>query len=164
VKAKGSKASGTGRVLEQTVVSVLREKKFKVVNYLDWKRAPKEYGQELLLKHVPFTTIYDHPGTTEFLLKSAEHGLTARIECKWQQSPGSVDEKLPYLYLNAIERVPEEHIIIVIDGDGWKKGAIPWLREAVAKKKYTNEMSSKKRIEVVDMKGFITWANNTFTA
>jgi hypothetical protein len=31
------------------------------------------------------------------------------IECKWQQVSGSVDEKLPYLYLNCIEAMPEKN-------------------------------------------------------
>jgi hypothetical protein len=49
---------------------------------------------------------------------SKAHGVHVRIECKWQQSAGSVDEKLPYLYLNAIESMPEDHVIIVYGGGG----------------------------------------------
>ena len=41
----------------------------------------------------------------EALLRKLErqNGLI-RIEAKWQQSPGSVDEKLPYLFQNALEK------------------------------------------------------------
>ncbi len=70
--------------------------------------------------NVPFTTIYQHGGNTEFRLISERYNMDIRIECKWQQVAGSVDEKLPYLYLNCIEAMPEKHIIIIIDGDGWK--------------------------------------------
>jgi len=51
---------------------------------------------------------------TEFLLKSKEYNFNVRIECKWQQVSGSVDGKLPYLYLNSIEAMPESNIIIII--------------------------------------------------
>ena len=85
-----------------------------------------------------------------------------RIECKWQQVSGSVDEKLPYLYLNTIEAMPEKEITIIIDGDGWKKGAIEWLKQAVTKKKYTTKNNKKKKIQVMSLVEFITWANKKF--
>lgn len=109
-----------------------------------------------------FITVYGHSGNTEFLLKSKKYNLEIRIECKWQQSSGSVDEKLPYLYLNCIEAMPEKDIIILIDGDGFKEGAIRWLRNAVKKKLYTSSLNVEKNILVMDLKGFLTWANNTF--
>lgn len=70
--------------------------------------------------------------------------MEIRIECKWQQAAGSVDEKLPYLYLNTIEAMPENSIMILIDGAGWKAGAIQWLKDAVKQKKYTTEETKKK--------------------
>jgi SepF-like predicted cell division protein (DUF552 family) len=72
--------------------------------------------------------------------------LKTRIECKWQQTAGSVDEKLPYLYLNTIEAMPEDQIMIIIDGAGWKKGAVDWLRRAVNEKKYTTQINNHKKI------------------
>ncbi len=58
--------------------------------------------------------------------------------------------------------MPENHIIIIIDGDGWKKGSIPWLKNAVNQKKYTTPDKREKVIKVMDLKEFITWANSTF--
>ncbi len=111
-------------MLESTVRSVLQRHGFETVAHSDYRKKPERYGKELLLTNMPYDTIYNHKGKTEFLLLSEKYQLTTRIECKWQQSNGSVDEKLPYLYLNCIETMPEKDIIIVIDGDGWKKGAI----------------------------------------
>jgi hypothetical protein len=116
----------------------------------------------LLLKNVPFETIYKHKGNTEFLLLSKKHKLKIRIECKWQQSAGSVDEKLPYLYLNSIEAMPEKDIMILIDGDGFKQGAKEWLRAAVRDKKYSTSENDDKNIMVFSLSQFFTWANNTF--
>ena len=152
----------SGNILEKTVKAVLTGNGFTVINYREWSKNPSEFGEELLLTNVPFETIYQHHGSTEFLLKSKEFNLEIRIECKWQQVSGSVDEKLPYLYLNTIETMPEKHIVILIDGDGWKPGAIPWLKEAVSKKKYTTQNMPDKKIEVLNLKEFITWANILF--
>lgn len=159
---KGTKSNVTGNQLEVAVKTVLQGKGFEIINYRIWEKNKENYGNELLLENVPFTTIYEHKGNTEFLLKSKKYGLEIRIECKWQQSAGSVDEKLPYVYLNAIEAMPESTIMILIDGDGWKQGAIKWLKDAVEQKKYTTEELRNKKIMVFNLKEFFTWANDTF--
>lgn len=86
------------------------------------------------MENCPFKNIYHHDGNTEFLLKPKRFNCEIRIECKWQQSNGSVDEKFPYLYLNCIEAMPEKGIVIIVDGDGAKAGAITWLQETVKSK------------------------------
>ena len=96
--AKGRSANITGNQLEVAVQTVLLNKGFEIEMYRVWNKKPENYGKELLLKNVPFETIYGHRGNTEFLLISEKYNLRIRIECKWQQSAGSVDEKLPYLY------------------------------------------------------------------
>jgi hypothetical protein len=159
---KGTLANDSGNVLEQTVKTIFAAKGFSLQRYRDWSKNPAKYGSELLLVNVPFETIYQHKGTTEFRLVSGRYSMDIRIECKWQQVSGSVDEKLPYLYLNCIEAMPEEDIIIIIDGDGWKRGAVEWLRNAVKEGKYTDESNRGKAIQVMDLKEFITWANSTF--
>jgi len=100
-------------------------------------------------------------GKTEFLLKSLDYNLDVRIECKWQQSSGSVDEKYPYVYLNAVEAMPEDHIIIVLGGSGAKKEAVEWLKQTAGAGKY-GAIEKGKKIEVMSLDGFITWANRTF--
>jgi len=159
---KGRKTNITGTQLEKAVQTVLIEKGFEIEMYSIWSKNPDDYSKEILLKNAPFETIYEHKGRTEFLLLSKKYNLKIRIECKWQQSPGSVDEKLPYLYLNTIEAMPEKDIMILIDGDGFKKGAKKWLRDAVKKRKYTTEKSNKKNIMVFSLTEFFTWANDTF--
>lgn len=137
-------------------------KGFELVKFRIWEKNQEKYGKELLLENVPFTTIYEHNGNTEFLLISEKYKLKIRIECKWQQVAGSVDEKLPYLYLNTIEAMPEDTIMILIDGNGWKTGAIKWLKDAVNQKKYTSEENKHKEILVFSLADFFTWANKTF--
>lgn len=159
---KGRKTNITGNQLEVALQTVLMNKGFEIVMYREWDKNKDKYGKELLLKNVPYDTIYHHKGNTEFLLISEKYDLKIRIECKWQQSAGSVDEKLPYLYLNAIESMPEKEIMILIDGDGFKKGAKMWLRNAVKEKLYTDETNKDKNVTVFDLTEFFTWANNKF--
>ena len=159
---KGTISNVTGNQLEVAVKTVLTGKGFELVNYRVWDKDRDKYGNELLLGNAPFTTVYEHKGNTEFLLISKKYKLNIRIECKWQQVAGSVDEKLPYLYLNTIEAMPEKTIMILIDGGGWKTGAIKWLKDAVKQKKYTTEENDDKKIFVFSLTEFFTWANKTF--
>lgn len=160
-RTQGNIANNSGNVLEQMVISTLSAKGFEVVMYRAWIKNPSRYGSELVLKNVPYQTIYGHYGNTEFLLKSQTRSLEIRIECKWQQSAGSVDEKFPYLYLNCIESMPENDIIVIVDGDGYKLGALKWLKDAVSNKKYQCQPYSKN-IMIMSLVDFIRWANRTF--
>ncbi|MFV0392403.1 MAG: PD-(D/E)XK nuclease superfamily protein [Paludibacteraceae bacterium] len=159
---KGTKSNISGNQLEVAVKTVLTGKGFELVKYRTWEKKKEKYRNELLLENIPFTTVYEHRGNTEFLLVSEKYDLKIRIECKWQQVKGSVDEKLPYLYLNTIEAMPEKSIMILIDGAGWKRGAIKWLKDAVKEKKYTTEENKDKEILVFSLTDFFTWANKTF--
>ncbi len=158
---QGGTANQQGSILEKTIIPTFEARGFEIVKHSDWKKKPNKYGTELLLKHVPYTTIYGHPGYTEFLAKSKRYSLNHRIECKWQQSSGSVDEKFPYLYLNCIEAMPETDIIIIAGGGGMKKGAIPWLKGVVSKRRYLTSGATQKSIQVFSLEEFILWANQT---
>ncbi len=158
---QGSLANSAGNTLEQTIIATLSSKGFEIEKYRTWAKKPNKYGDELLLRNVPFESIYKHKGNTEFLLKSKKYNLEIRIECKWQQVSGSVDEKFPYLYLNCIEKMPENFIIIVVDGGGAKPEAIEWLKNAASTNLYQDK-NSPKQIHVFNLTEFLIWANNTF--
>ena len=159
---QGGTANRQGRVLENTIIPTFEARGFEIVKYSNWKKKPDKYGSELLLKHVPYTTIYGHRGYTEFLAQSKGYNLNHRIECKWQQSSGSVDEKFPYLYLNCIEAMPEPNIIIIAGGGGMKEGAIPWLKKVVLERRYLPVGAIEKNIQVFSIEEFLLWANQTF--
>ncbi|HMK42981.1 MAG TPA: PD-(D/E)XK nuclease superfamily protein [Dissulfurispiraceae bacterium] len=154
---QGTLANIGGNLLEKTVQEIFVSKGFRLLKYGDWKDSLAVYGDELLLTNVPYTSIYGHRGTTEFLAMSAKNGFSMRIECKWQQSAGSVDEKLPYLYLNAVESMPEDWIVIIIDGGGFKEGAVEWLKNCAAEQRYSGNKA--KKIQVFSLAEFMAWAN-----
>tara|TARA_R110000796_G_scaffold4472_6_gene17375 strand:+ start:409 stop:897 length:489 start_codon:yes stop_codon:yes gene_type:complete len=121
---QGTKANQTGHRLEDKVENLITTQLPVVAR----RYSQTKDRNNVLLKHVPYTNIY---GSTrcrsEFLLCYA--GRKIRIECKYQQSAGSVDEKLPYLFMNFTKSIPETEAIIVIEGDGFKIGAKDWLRK-----------------------------------
>lgn len=157
---QGNLANSSGNTLERTVVATLESKGFESEMYRKWAKDPEQYGKELLLRNVPFETVYGHRGNTEFLLLSEHYELEIRIECKWQQSAGSVDEKFPYLYLNCVEKMPERTIIIIVDGGGAKPGAVTWLKQACASHLY-QDPDNHKEIHVMSLAEFLIWSNQT---
>lgn len=159
---QGGHANKTGSVLENLVVGTITTHGFLVVSYKDYMKNPVKFGEELLLRNVPYTTLYGTKGRTEFLLKSTKFSLNIRIECKWQQGAGSVDEKLPYLYLSSIEAMPENEIILLVDGEGFRPGAKGWIRNIAKQRKYIPDDKPNKRITVMNSTEFLTWANSTF--
>ncbi|MCZ6803369.1 MAG: 4-diphosphocytidyl-2C-methyl-D-erythritol kinase [Proteobacteria bacterium] len=159
---QGGQANKTGNVLEQLVIGTLSAHGFPAVKHSDYKKNPNDYDNELLLRNVPYTTLYGGRGFTEFLLKSHKYDLEIRIECKWQQKPGSVDEKLPHVYLSAVNAIPEDNIIILIDGKGFREGAIQWLKNITKNREYIPKDNSNKNISIMNSTEFLTWCNDTF--
>ncbi|WP_028962641.1 PD-(D/E)XK nuclease superfamily protein [Sulfobacillus thermosulfidooxidans] len=162
-QSSGRSANRNGRTLENTVIHTFVDKGFQVVFYREWHQNPNRYGAELLLRNVPYTTIYGQDGKTEFLVRSQRYQLNMRLECKWQQTSGSVDEKFPYVYLNAIAAMPEPQIALLIDGGGAKPNALRWLKNAVSQRLYESyhASNSPKTIWVWSLTEFLAWANRT---
>jgi hypothetical protein len=155
----GSRANQSGNVLEKTVAAVLDghgyvalsqdlPKKQRLAWLLNSHNLPKRYAQQVYIG----LGIYHTDIFVDFYIIDVEkypQGLI--IECKWQQSGGSVDEKLPYVNLN-IEKCYPAPAIVVIDGGGMKPGAIAWLKEQVP--------SNPNLFAVYDLSSFMIWANN----
>lgn len=93
--------------------------------------------------------IYGLPIFADFFLAGAPHFPTGlAIEVKWQQSPGSVDEKFPYL-VHCIQACYPCPTVIVADGGGQRPGALQWLRG----------QCQGKLLAVYTLVEFLAWAN-----
>jgi hypothetical protein len=152
---QGAIATSHGAKFERMIAKVVTERGFEQRSYADWHDDGEPPG-EWLLTNVPYVTLYGSKGRTEFLLLSAARGLRIRIEAKWQSSQGSVDEKLPHLYLNALKAMPENDVIIVIDGPGWRPGGLEWLKKAAADKAFADR--PEKVVRIMDFEEFKGWA------
>ena len=120
---QGTKAIKNGLSLENLVEDCVVEN----LSVPSERYSQTDIREDILLKGVPYTNIYGNSRCkSEFVLHFK--GRKIRIECKAQHSKGSVDEKLPYLYMNFINNIEEDEAIIVIEGNGFKEGAKEWLR------------------------------------
>jgi hypothetical protein len=72
------------------------------------------------------------------------------VECKWQNSSGSVDEKLPYVNVN-IENCYPAPTTVLINARGIKPGVINWLKTQVS---HNNNL-----LGVYELTLFIIWDN-----
>ena len=123
---QGTVAVKVGKKVEDSIENLILSKLGYEAEY--FSRTKKRTN--ILLKNVPYKSIYEGSRCrSEFMLN--HQGRNIRIECKSQTSPGYVDEKLPYLYLNFSSRKNDgEETIIIIEGNGFKKGATEWLKKS----------------------------------
>jgi hypothetical protein len=145
----GSVANSTGSVLEnfaeQTLVrkgyDFILKNKFTVSLCLNKKIYTR--------KQIIAQTIYGTNWNVDFTIHNPNNKpVSLIIECKWQQTGGSVDEKYPYTVANIKEQSPYPAIIL-IDGEAHKEGAKEWLKSQI----------DDKLIGVFSMDEFAKWAN-----
>ena len=126
----GSQANKTGNSLENFVEHKLKEHGY--TEFLDHKKqlfagcktvGGKQYGKQIYCGE----SIYGSRRKCDFLVfNSVKFPEGLIIECKWQERSGSVDEKYPFTVLN-IHKIGVPTIIL-IDGGGYKKTALEWLK------------------------------------
>lgn len=144
----GKKAARTGKRLESFIENLLiedytyiKKEEFKTATFLD----QPIYTRQLRI----CKSIYDSDLKGDFVIHHPEKWPKCLVvEAKWQQIGGSVDEKFPYLVMNIKERYPYP-AIVVIDGGGFKKGAVDWL---------VNQ-KGENILEVFTMPQFQKWVN-----
>lgn len=154
---QGGRANQAGKILECNIEAILNgHHYFQVGNYIQKEflltasLLPKRYAKQVDIG----TGIYQTTLKVDFYivgLPIMPSGLI--IECKWQESGGSVDEKFPYLNMNIQYSYPAP-TIVVIGGEGMREGAIKWLRQQVT---YNPNL-----LGVYSLDRFIAWANKHF--
>ena len=115
----GYTANINGVKFEKLVEEVITEK----TSYSSVVNSKAKGLNDNLIRQYPFETIYGSKGKLDYRLDY--NGKTYYIECKFQKVKGSVDEKLPYTLMNIKQH--DGIKIIVIDGEGWRPGALEWL-------------------------------------
>lgn len=85
----------------------------------------------ILYTNAPFVSVYGHEGHTELLFRHWR-GDDIRIECKCQTSSGSVDEKFPYMWLNARDAYKEPEVWFVLECSGAKPESVRWFAKVCA--------------------------------
>lgn len=175
---QGARANANGQIFEEQLIPLFQRNGYQVVKYSEYthdlqlverkkksginraKAEPAYYDEmeKLVITSYPFQSIYGQKGKTEFLIVNKHQNRTIRVECKWQQTAGSVDEKFPYMYLNCVYAYDEAEVILIVDGGGYKPGARAWLEQAVANKWLIPE-DSPKSIQLMTISEFTAWFN-----
>lgn len=144
---QGTLANKSGKTAESILLPLFNAYDYYITKYSNIIKRPDLLNtNKIILENAPFKSIYNHDGKTEYLLINKLKNRKIRIEVKNQQQSGSVDEKLPNLFLNTIFSYPENEIILILDGNGWKNGAIAWIKNAV------NEYSNNFDLYVKSLK------------
>lgn len=147
---EGSKANLTGQTLEEFVEFILVKNSYNKISASEYIDKKYTYNHPIYSKQVNLiNTIYESNWRMDFVISNPAKKINLGIECKWQQSAGSVDEKFPYLVLNIKEKSPIPCIIIV-DGGGYKPQAYNWLKKQVG----------GKLLDVLNMSEFTKFVNN----
>ena len=137
---QGGRAVRTGNALERVVLHALDDNKYTFVprhRFIPACVLP----QPLYTRQInAYDSVYGTQVFSDFMLYHPEKWPDRLIiECKWQQSSGSVDEKYPYNVLNIREQCPCP-CIILLDGEGYKPGAAAWLRRQVDQKEIASRL------------------------
>lgn len=146
---QGGESNYNGRWLEANVEWHLKARRIPLADYREDDASTRDmFRESLAVRRVPYTSIYGCRSTSEFVLYNYDRAT--RIECRVQETPGSVDEKFPYLFENARDRMPEREVILLIHGTGARPEALEWL------KRKCSEVESKM-IQVFNLSEFNQW-------
>lgn len=126
---QGNEANRSGQFLEHSIENEFRRRGVAVFEADSARETNADWVTEcFLMRNAPYTSIYGCESRSEFLYRDCRLHSDIRIECRWQQCPGSVDEKLPYLYMNALEAMPEQEVWLVVEGGGARPASVEWLK------------------------------------
>lgn len=107
------------------------------------------FTEEWLLRS---KSIYETDLRCDFAVHNPDQEELLLIECMWQATSGTTDQKFPYKVLNVRERFPDNSVVIMlVDGGGHEPGGIEWLKsqrdnrliEVVTRSEFHGTMQAK---------------------
>ncbi len=143
---RGTRANRRGRALETSVADLLSEDYERITPARFF--AARCLQQPIYAAQVPTgLNIYAKQRRVDFILHHPQKWPDCLvIQCKWQASSGSVDEKFPF----EVECIAHDAFpaIIVLDGGGASKGAKDWL---------LSQRGKRNLVDVLDQGGLHRW-------
>lgn len=153
--------TNSGRKSGETLVEAsFRARGIPVYGYRAWCTSD-EYETldgSFVIKDHPYETVYGTAGKLEFFLY--EKGKVAYgIEVKHQSTSGSVDEKLPYVVLNALRKWESPKAILVLSGAHWDTARGKKIRNAM------EELATsikKDKLQIMNVNEFNNWISKRY--
>ena len=135
-----------GTVLENQIGALLESKKYLRI-------VPEQQHIKEMPWYIPQfrrnKTLYKSQMRVDFLIYHPQKWPgKLQIECKWQSSTGTVDEKFPYLVLS-LKQIHEYPAAILLAGGGYRPGAVQWLLD----------QQTESLIVLEGLDKIIRWAN-----
>jgi hypothetical protein len=157
MNTQGTESNNSGKFLELAIEREFTSRGVHVFDYIDKGDNTDLFSSRYLLRNAPYTSIYGCQSRSEFLYHDDTLSSHIRIECRWQQVAGSVDEKLPYLFMNAVEAMPEKEIWLIVDGGGARTQGVEWLKQRCSREQKTIRVldipEARSRIKAVVTSG-----------
>ena len=139
----------TGRSFEKNIEAQLLNLGYKKVKSTEFLELSNHSNEKMFASQFNLgKNIYNTRQIVDFII-SRKNEKPLVIQAKWQQSKGSVDEKFPYLIINLKEKSQFDSLI-VIDGGGYRKDAIDWMKEQI----------DEKLIGILSYSEFMVWSND----
>ena len=147
---QGKQANITGSNLERFISGLVEQAGYRLTDATLFKSL-KCMEQPIYAKQFPIGhDLYGRNRKCDFILyHPTKHPNNLVIESKWQQTSGSAEEKLPFLFLTI--QHSKTNTSVVLDGSGFSKNAERWLR--------SKEGDSNLQ-QVFNMQQFQKFANN----
>lgn len=127
-------------LIEKVKDELVKKRKYTLCT----KKELAAHSGDVLVTDPEVTTIYGNSlQRKNSLLLVQNKKSTVRLFVFDQNVSGSTDEKLPFLYLSALQ-AQEDIVIFIVNGAGLRECAFNWLKSAIQSKLYQDQHSIKK--------------------
>ena len=140
----GVRANRRGRILERFVANILDNQGYEHIRPAYLIFAMREMQQPVYAQQVEIgRDIYGKRRRVDFLLFNPHrHPNGLVIQCKWQKTSGSVEEKFPFEVQSITQG--EFETVIILDGGGYSTGAEQWLRSQAGRNRLRHVFSQRE--------------------
>lgn len=127
---QGQEANLSGKFLEGVIEREFRQRGVHVIRYSEDANNCDLFAPRQLVLDVPYYNSWGNGSQhkTEFVY--IHYGIAvARIECKSQHGPGSIEEKFEHWLKNARDFMPEPSVWFVMECPGARPEAIEYFKK-----------------------------------
>jgi hypothetical protein len=121
-------AYATGQGFKLLMADTLTRHGITLLPAADPRDIPAPRAEHTALAQVPYTSLYGNQARADFVLLGSSPETDTWVEASRLIVPGSIDEKLPHMFLDALIAIPARHVILIVDGPGWRQSAVAWLK------------------------------------
>lgn len=161
-------AANSSKEFNQEVKSLFERHNFQVVSYSKYHKNPDKYQGRVLLTRVPYTSVFDRKGWTDYLAIDKNKNVEIRLESIFQKPRSLQDYKVQNWFIHAVDRFPEKRQYIVLGNpDGADRvwdDAKNWVAKSLEEKRFiatAEEANKAKEIKTFSLSELETFLKST---